>query len=82
MSKSGNPTLDVGCEFGGVSIGDETARIGLTIDRNKVPLEKADQFFSGARLEGEIVLGTSEDVPGQRRLVDAHARIQSARVVP
>lgn len=44
-------------EFNGVSIGQDTARVGVKIDRDEIDLETADKFFCNKRVEGEILVG-------------------------
>lgn len=62
--------LDIPVEFGGVSIGDSTTRIGIRIDRENCNLETADGIFCGHRLTGRVELGNGGDSPGQTRFVD------------
>lgn len=59
--------LDLDCEFGGVSIGDTTARVGVKLTRENLDLHEADGFFAGRRLECEISLLNRMD-RGQKRL--------------
>jgi hypothetical protein len=54
-----------GVSFGGVSIGEKTARIGIRIDRGVVELQRADELFCDRRLTGHVVLGRKEDGNGQ-----------------
>lgn len=52
--------LDVQCEFGNLSVGDQTARLGVKIDRQILEsLDMADTMFGGVRLDGEIKLNGS-----------------------
>lgn len=69
-SKSGKAVLDVPVEFGGVSIGENTARLGIRMDRSVMNLLAADEAFCGHRLNGSIVLGGSDDARGQGKLLD------------
>ncbi len=62
--------LDVPVEFGGVSIGEATARLGLRISREQISLEEADDCLCGRRLECRVVLGHPDDAPGQQKLID------------
>jgi len=62
--------LDVPCEFGGVSIGECTARLGVRISREQISLEEADDCLCGRRLECRVVLGHPEDAPGQQTLIE------------
>lgn len=62
--------LNIGVDFGGVSFGDKTARLGVTIDREKIPLDRADELFCDRRLTGTVILGHTEDDPTQRDLIE------------
>lgn len=70
MSKNKPPAnssvLDVPVEFGGLSIGDVTARIGVRIDREHMNIVAADECFTGKRLSVVVSLGSSD--PEQREL--------------
>ncbi len=69
-SKSTVSLLDAPVQFGGVSIGDQTARLGVRISRQCIKLEHADEYFSGRRLSIQVALGGGEDSPGQMLLLD------------
>lgn len=70
MSKKKPPAnssvLDVPVEFGGLSIGDVTARIGVRIDREHMNIVAADECFTGKRLSVVVSLGSSD--PEQKEL--------------
>ena len=71
MSKKKTPAanssvLDVPVEFGGLSIGDVTARIGVRIDREQMNIIAADECFTGKRLSVVVSLGSSD--PEQKEL--------------
>lgn len=59
-----------GVTFGGVSIGETTARLGITVDRGVLELSRADEFFCNRRLTGKVVLGSFDSSNGQRKLID------------
>ena len=59
MAKKTTRTIPV--EFGGVSLGQTTGRIGVHIDRGNVGLLDADELFSNHRLIGKVVLGEHGD---------------------
>lgn len=59
-----------GVSFGGVSIGEKTARIGIRVDRGVMELNQADEYFCDRRLSGKVVLGRFDESTGQRKLVD------------
>lgn len=60
----------VPCEFGGVSIGENTARLGIRMSRSDCSLDRADETFCGHRLTGEVKLSRNGDADGQMALVD------------
>jgi hypothetical protein len=62
--------LDLPVEFGGVSIGDSTARLGVRFDRTVLDLIKADEVFCGHRLTGSVILGGKDDQSGQTKFVE------------
>lgn len=68
--KSAKSTLDVLCTFGGISIGQETARVSVKIERNQIDLLRADECFCGKRLIGKIVLGRQGESNGQGKLIE------------
>lgn len=55
-------------KFGGVSIGEVTARISVRIDREVCNINTADEVFCGHRLTGLITL--SKDDNGQTKIMD------------
>ena len=57
-------------QFGGVSIGEATARIGIRIDRELLNLDAADELFSGRRLTGAVMVVPDGESPDQQRLFD------------
>jgi len=62
--------LDVPVSFGGVSIGQDTARVGIKIERGNLALDRADECFCGKRLTGKIILGRRDDAKGQGKLIE------------
>jgi len=60
--------LEVDVQFGGVSIGDETARVGIKIDRGRMSVEEADEFLCGKRLTGRIEVCAPGEQQGQQSL--------------
>jgi|GEM_PF-5887383 len=62
------PVLQAPVNFGGVSIGDETARIGFKINREHMNLSKADDCLCGRRLTGRIVVTPNGEDPNQQPL--------------
>lgn len=57
-------------EFGGVSIGEATCRLGIRINREHCNINMADDVFVGHRLTGKVVLGGSDESPGQGKFLD------------
>lgn len=72
----GNPTLlDVPCEFGGVSIGKETARVSIKVQRAELNIEEADEALCGKRITGRIVAKPRNELQGQGHLMDVDEEI-------
>ena len=61
---------DLPVMFGGLSIGDAFARLGVRVDRESIDLTTADEIWCGHRLTGSLVLGGHDDQGGQQKLVD------------
>ncbi len=57
-------------KFGGVSIGETTARLGVHIDRSVCNINAADDLFCGHRLTGRVIRGRAGDQAGQQTIVD------------
>lgn len=68
--RNGVALLDIPVEFGGVSIGESTARLGIRFDRSAMELERVDSTFCGRRLTCRVALGRTDDSPGQLRLIE------------
>jgi hypothetical protein len=67
MARSKSLLLDV--NFGGVSIGDAVARVGVRVARGPaLPLAEADRCLCGKRLTGRIRLGANGEAEGQKRM--------------
>lgn len=66
--KKTNDALDLLVDFGGVSIGETTARIGVRITRQQLTITKADATFTGKRLSVVVQLGNPD--PDQKKLFD------------
>jgi hypothetical protein len=60
--------LELNAVFGNVSIGDKTARIGLTVDRLDLTLPQADRHLCEKRLIGSIFSRPPGDHPDQGTL--------------
>lgn len=69
MSNGNGSVLNVPVEFGGVSIGDQTASVGCRIDRAQMKLGEVDKCLCGKRLTGKIQIDrNADDSPGQQTL--------------
>lgn len=64
------PEVDVPVQFGSISIGDATARLGCKISRQVMGVVQADSLFSATRLTGRVVLGGADEDAGQGRILD------------
>jgi hypothetical protein len=64
--------LEVAVAFGGVSIGEKTARVSMKIARGESGLDivAAEDLFCGRRLTGRIQLGGKTDTPGQTKFIE------------
>jgi len=69
--------LEIPVEFGGVSIGETTARLGLKISRDFLKIQQADEVFCGHRLTGSVVLGGKDDQPGQEKFWDSDHKVDA-----
>lgn len=70
--------IEIPVDFGGVSIGKASARLGLNIDRSNLSLESADEVFVGHRLTCRISLDREGEGNGQKSLLkDANHRIDA-----
>lgn len=78
MSKKNGkrPDLDIPVEFGGVGIGQTTARLGLRISRNDLNIVAADETFCGHRLKGKVTLGQRDDAKGQGKMFDSDIEVE------
>lgn len=72
MGKKKTPVAltDIPVGFGGVSIGEKTARIGISVDRAWLSLDQSDRLFCERRLQGAVALGNADDAAGQAKLWD------------
>lgn len=70
MGKKKQIILDIPVEFGGVSIGESTCRLGVRINRDVCNINTADEIFCGHRLTGKVLLGGSDDSPNQKKFLD------------
>lgn len=66
---------DIPVDFGGVSIGQNTARLSFKVSRASIPLSDADELFVERRLRGKIQLGGQSDGAGQGTLFECRESI-------
>lgn len=62
--------IDIGVQFGGVSIGDTTARLGVKVDRAVLSIADAAEHFIERRLTLSVAIGGEADQAGQRTFWD------------
>lgn len=67
---SGGEGFDIGCEFGGVTYGKNTVRVGVKIERGDVPMSRWEERLCDKRIECRLVLGHKDEAAGQAGLVD------------
>ena len=60
--------FDVGCDFGGVSKGKDSIRIGIKLSRDVISLPQADEALCGMRITGRLQRGGKSDAPSQQPL--------------
>lgn len=80
MAKQRSPEpaelYDLPVAFGGVSIGDATARIGVTIDRQELKLSEADKHLCEKRLTGRIITRPGNPEQGSLPGVDLETSLR------
>lgn len=67
--------LDLPVSFGGVAIGENTARLGLKINRESLNIVAADEALCGRRLTGSVQLGGNSDSPGQTKMFETDSTV-------
>ena len=71
MGKSKDPALvKFPCGFGGVSIGDATARIAVRVARGFLNINAADECLVGHRIDVVVTLNKEGEDPKQQTLLD------------
>lgn len=74
MVKKAFDGFNASVTFGGVSIGENTARVSITLDRKLIHLNMADQLFCNRRLIGKVALGGIDEANNgnetQGKLID------------
>lgn len=56
--------------FGGVSIGQQTAKLSIKVDREHLNIVAADEALCGRRVAGKVAVGRAGDTPGQMLLLE------------
>jgi len=64
--------------YGDVSFGDETARLGVTVERKYLALGKADAHLTNKRLISRITAVPGSDNPDQQQLITDEAEVRAA----
>lgn len=72
-----NDVIKTPVEFGGVSFGKQTARIGVKILRDKFGIADAETFLCGSRLKVKIAANPRDELPGQNHLFDASETLEA-----
>ena len=73
-----NPILEVNVQFGGVSFGDQTARLGISFDEDLFSSKSAEEFLVGSRLKIVAVPGSQDSTSfRQKELVESGKRLES-----
>ncbi len=62
--------LDLPVAFGGVSIGQQTAKLSIKVDREHLNIAAADEALCGRRITGKVAVGRAGDTPGQMLLIE------------
>lgn len=73
-AKAAKDTLELVVEFGGVSIGETTARLGVKIPRQQLTISRADATFTAKRLAVVVQLGNPD--PDQKKLFDVVVEVR------
>ena len=71
--------LDVGVDWGNLSIGKKTARLGFKIDKGKIKRGQVDAYFIDSRLIVTLILDDTakDDTEGQKKLVDTEVKVNA-----
>lgn len=59
--KNADSVLELEVAFGNVSIGDKTARVGISTERSQISISQADKNLCGRRLTGTILVHANEN---------------------
>lgn len=72
------PALEIPVQYGDVSIGETTCRVGVVVARKDLTLAKADASVCGRRLVGRIVAVPGNGNPDQPQLVTDEVAVEAA----
>lgn len=72
--------LEIDVKYGNVSIGMDTCRLGITIERSKLSISQADKNLCGKRLVGTILARAGGAQSGQESLpmIEADVTLEAA----
>ncbi len=70
--------LDIPVQYGGISIGQNTARISMKVSREALNIVAADEVFCDRRLTGLLQLGGADDSQGQTSFIDPDVELTGA----
>jgi hypothetical protein len=72
MAKKKPAILELPVSWGGLSIGDETCRLGASVSRGNLTATQADRNLCGRRLTGRIISRAGNGQAGQASLPGAN----------
>lgn len=76
MAKKKQDTLlELGVVYGNLSVGDETARLAVSVERKRLKLTEADRFLCSKRITASITSTAGNDNPDQPSLMDVGEEI-------
>lgn len=61
--------IDIPVQYGDLSVGETTCRIGINVARDKLSVSKADSLICGKRLSGRITAVPGNGNPDQGQLI-------------
>lgn len=65
--------VNVGVKFGGISLGDMTATLGVVVDRERLKLAQADRLLCQKLVDVKIQIGGSDDGSEQKEFIERPA---------
>lgn len=73
--KSTTDVLELPVEFGNISIGSETAKLSVKINKERLNINAAEELLCGRRLSGSVQLGGADDSNGQSKLFEVDVTV-------